>query len=192
MTTDTTTGPPYQGPKRLISWRDELGTPPAGLWGRLSPDLQGSVSGLRGDISELRGYCSPALRGDVSGLWGKLSPDLRGDVSELRGDISGLSGDATALMRDCSQIPHDARPCDISEFPLDLTMTDPITTFYVTAEKRVSGKLRKFYLEYPEMGDAILVQTYPYREYSGKEAKLLVILAFRQLPEYGLRIEAAR
>lgn len=71
-------------------------------------------------------------------------------------------------------------------------MTDPTTTFYVTAERRFGGKLRKFYLEYSEMGDAILVQTYPYREYSAKEAKLLVILAFRQLPEYGLRIEAVR
>lgn len=67
------------------------------------------------------------------------------------------------------------------------------TAFYVSAEKRVSGKLRKFYLEYLKTDgySRILVQTYPYREYSAEEAKILLRLASEQLPEFGLKIEAA-
>lgn len=65
------------------------------------------------------------------------------------------------------------------------------TAFYVSAEKRIGLKLCKFYLEYPEMGEVVLVQNYPYREYSAEEAKILFRLASKQLPEFGLKIETA-
>lgn len=65
------------------------------------------------------------------------------------------------------------------------------TAFYVSAETRVGGRLRKFYLEYSEMGEVVLVQNYPYREHSAEEVKILLRLASEQLPEFGLKIEAA-
>ena len=66
------------------------------------------------------------------------------------------------------------------------------TAFYVSGEKRIGGRLRKFYFEYPETDGRILVQTYPYRKYSAEEARGLLKRVFREFPNgFGLKIEAA-
>jgi len=57
---------------------------PAGLTGRISPNLRGDITGLTGDIS--------SLTGEITGLTGRISPNLRGYITGLTGDATDISG----------------------------------------------------------------------------------------------------
>ena len=64
---------------------------PAGLTGRISPNLRGYITGLRGNISSLTGDIT-GLTGEITGLTGRISPNLRGDITGLTGDATDISG----------------------------------------------------------------------------------------------------
>ena len=69
---------------------------------------------ISGDISRLYGNISSELYGDISGLSGDIS-ELYGDISELYGDISELSGDITGLTGDITGLTGNINNCEITD-----------------------------------------------------------------------------
>ncbi len=53
--------------------------------------LYGDMSGICGNASDIWGTVSAEMRGNVSGLWGDVSC-IKGDVSGFCGDVSGIRG----------------------------------------------------------------------------------------------------
>lgn len=64
--------------------------------------------------------------------------------------------------------------------------------FYVTAERRFGGKLRKMYLRYASdtsIGGHILSTMHAERSYNERHAKVLLASSAREFPEWGLALE---
>ena len=113
----------YKDGKKIIIDRDDKSTYPSRLYGKISPELSGDVSGLSGNIlpefygnilPELYGNIS-SLYGNISGLYGNISPGLSGDVSELYGKIlPELYGNISGLYGNISRLSGNIDDCEIT------------------------------------------------------------------------------
>ena len=72
-------------------------------------DLQNHISGLKTDMTEMKGELSDlkmdmtSVKGEISGLKGEVS-GLKTDMTEMKGEISGLKGDVSGLKTDMTSV----------------------------------------------------------------------------------------